>query len=227
MLAGDRVLRTVLTFAVLAMAVVLVRREFFPARPSEEPLPPPVFEPAWEQAVASGTLIGDAAAPIRIVEFADLQCPACGRFQTTLRAMQKRFGATIAVIFVHFPLPYHEAARPMARGAECAKHLGRFAEFVSAAFDQQDSLAYQPAWYFAAAAGISDSVSFAACLSDTLGLDSHIRAGIEAGNAIRLRATPTIIANGWRFARPPSEADLAKFLEELLDGKHPTPKGSG
>jgi hypothetical protein len=47
----------------------------------------------------------------------------------------------------------------------------------------------------------------------------RIGAGFALGQQFQVRATPTVIVNGWRFASPPSLANPMQSVEELLDGR--------
>lgn len=54
-----------------------------------------------ERTTVSGRLAGDANAPVKIVEFADFQCPFCRRFATDIESLLVKeyvlpaFGGTV------------------------------------------------------------------------------------------------------------------------------------
>jgi protein-disulfide isomerase len=87
--------------------------------------------------------IGQANAPITIVEFSDYECPFCKRFHTqTFAELKKEYIDTGKVRLVHrdYPLPFHKMARPMAMAVECAQDQGN-AQAVAmheAMFDGQE-----------------------------------------------------------------------------------------
>lgn len=219
----ERAISGVLTTAIAVIAVVVARREWNLGRPAGPPPPPPTFVREWEEILGSAMPAGRTTAAVRVVEFGDLQCPGCRGYQSVLNRIADRFGESVEITFVHFPIAYHEMARPMARGAECARGMGRFTEFVDMVYQAQESIRIKTAWEYAKSAGLSDSGAFAACLADTTTTDVPIDAGLEAGAEIGVRATPTILVNGWRFEGAPSEPHLRRFIRETIDGKHPPP----
>src|SRR5262245_32370563 len=54
---------------------------------------------------------GPATATITLEEFADFQCPACGKFHPVLKSIETEFGNQLRVVFREFPLPTHVHAR--------------------------------------------------------------------------------------------------------------------
>lgn len=172
----------------------------------------------------SGRSAGSSDAPVRVVEFLDLECPACRIFQErTMASLSTRLGDRLRVTVVHFPLRMHRFALPAARAAECAASAGRFHEFVAEVYRGQDSLGLRPWMEFARRAGVSDTVRFASCAADTATSDM-IRRGLAAAERLRVDATPTIVVNGWRFSRPPTEAQLGRVVDSILAGRDPFPK---
>jgi protein-disulfide isomerase len=162
-------------------------------------------------------------AAVQILEFADFECPACRLYQTVLSRVQERFGSAVSVVYFHFPIEYHRFARIAARAAECAKDEGKFWEMANSLYLNQDSLGLKQWSSLARESGIRDTVVFVACVDKTdplLAVDS----GIAIGKRIKLTGTPTIIVNGWRFPRPPSEEVLVQTVSDLLAGKNPQGK---
>jgi protein-disulfide isomerase len=56
----------------------------------------------------------------------DFECPFCGSFHKTLKAVREQYPTQVALTYVHFPLPMHRFALPAARVAECADDQVRF-----------------------------------------------------------------------------------------------------
>jgi protein-disulfide isomerase len=90
-------------------------------------------------------ILGDPSAPVKIVEYSDLECPFCSGFHTTMKQLIDEFGKNgqVAWVYRHFPLEsIHPSARMAANGAECAGELGgeeMFWEFIDSVFEQQNS----------------------------------------------------------------------------------------
>ena len=73
-------------------------------------------------------VLGNANAPITIIEFSDYQCPFCRKFWTeTLPSIQKKYIDTGKVKFVYRDLPLtsiHPSAQPAAEAANCVREKG-------------------------------------------------------------------------------------------------------
>lgn len=68
---------------------------------------------------------GSPDAPVKIVEFADTECPLCKRFHPTLQRIVAEYPGKVAWVFRHFPLDnIHPKARKEAEATECANDLG-------------------------------------------------------------------------------------------------------
>lgn len=70
-------------------------------------------------------LLGDANAPIKLIEFSDPECPFCKRFHTTLQNVFKKNNGKVAWVYRYFPLDsLHSKARKESEAIECAAELG-------------------------------------------------------------------------------------------------------
>jgi protein-disulfide isomerase len=215
----DRILSVTLTVAAVSLAAAVVYREIEPkGRPRAES-DRPVLLTGWRELLAKGRSLGGTGAPVQVVEFADLECPACRHFhQTTLPLVREKFGDKVNFTFVHLPLSFHRFARAAAVASECAASQGRFVEFVEVVFGKQDSLGLKPWSSFASDAGVVDSASFAQC---TLRPEAAkpVEAGRTLADSLNIRATPTVLINGWQFSTPPSAATMIRAIEAALAGR--------
>jgi protein-disulfide isomerase len=73
---------------------------------------------------------GNANAPLKIVEFSDLECPFCKAFHLAMEKLFDKYGASgkVAWVYRHFPLdkgarPLHPKAGPEAIAAQCVGKL--------------------------------------------------------------------------------------------------------
>jgi len=87
-------------------------------------------------------------------------------------------------------------------------------------YDGQDSLGLKSWASFALSAGVRDTSRFNRCVTQP-GVPSQIQAGLDAGARLGVRATPTIVVNGWRFARPPTPIELSKAIDSIVAGRRP------
>lgn len=219
--------RTDLTSATLALCAVLltvmaVRREF--AGTSAERVQSPQRAPSvvadWESFEKIGVSAGPDSAAVTIIEFADLECPACRQCALSARSVSQRYQPHVRIVFVHFPLSYHRFAYPAARAAECAQRQDRFFAFSNLIFDKQDSLGLKPWTSFASEAGITDLEDFERCNARPDSVE-RITRGLEAGNRLGIQGTPTVIINGLRYHDPPNLQQLQTIVKNLIDGTAP------
>ncbi len=86
-------------------------------------------------------ILGDPMAPLKIVEFSDLECPYCKNFHPTMKRIMDEYGkkGEVAWIYRHLPIDsIHPKSRKEAEAAECAGEVGsnqKFWEFVDRLFE--------------------------------------------------------------------------------------------
>lgn len=85
-------------------------------------------------------ILGNPNAPIKVVEYSDLECPFCKTFHTTMHQIMEYYGdgGQVAWVFRNFPLAQlHSKAPREAAAAECAGEQGgseAFFKFVDRVF---------------------------------------------------------------------------------------------
>lgn len=222
----DRAVSVALATAALAMAAAVVYREFVPrvagAMAGSATLQGGTYHQDWQDLLRFGRYIGDTGAPIQLIEFADLECPACRGFHLrTLPLLREEFGPQVGLAIIHLPLAIHRFARAAAQAAECAAEQGWFGPFVEVTFAKQDSLGLKPWSSFAEEAKVPDGEAFSQCIArpDTPPL---VDSGMAAGRRLGIHATPTVLVNGWRVASP-SAGELARVVKEISANRVPYP----
>ncbi len=102
---------------------------------------PVTIDPNLPPATAEGYLLGREDAPVKIIEFADFECPACGQFamltEPDIRARLVSAGL-VSVRFFDFPLPMHKNTWSASNAAACANDQGKFWEMHDRLFYTQD-----------------------------------------------------------------------------------------
>jgi protein-disulfide isomerase len=217
----ERLLNVVLVVAAVAMAGAVVHRELKPApAPKVRAVGPDVYHEDWKEFRHSGRLAsGRKESPIQVIEFLDLECPACSQFQAkTVAGLKRAYGDSLAITVVHFPLNIHRFAQPAAAASECAAEQGRFSAFVDLAFARQDSFGLKPWPAYAAQAGVGDTAAFSRCLTHPK--PSLVQAGESLAARLKVNRTPTLIVNGWEYSTPGTEKSLREDFDAIL-GKRP------
>ncbi|MDQ2767593.1 MAG: DsbA family protein [Gemmatimonadota bacterium] len=124
----------VLALVVVVGAIFIVRAARAPrvrANVTTAPITP---------AQAEGYLLGNANAPVQIMEFADFECPACGNFAviTEPDVRNRIVNAGLASYrFFDFPLPMHKNTMAASNAAACAADQGKFWEMHDQLFRNQ------------------------------------------------------------------------------------------
>ena len=95
---------------------------------------------------AQGYLMGSPDAPVKVLEFADFECPACGQFyvltEPDVRARLVETGQ-ISYRFFDFPLEGHRNTWPASHAAACDNEQGKFWEMHDQIFEGQDKWSTQ------------------------------------------------------------------------------------
>jgi protein-disulfide isomerase len=219
----ERLLTVVLVVCAVATTVVVVRREFFVSHarnlsPTSEQAT--VALEGWQSALDKGVRMGPAGAPIQLIEFGDFECPFCASFHHTLKELRARYPMQTAVTYVHFPLPSHRFAMLAARVAECAGDQGKFEAIYDQLYDGQAEFGLKAWDDFATEAGVPDIVAFDKCVKNRDPI-ARIEQGMELGKKFDIRATPTVIVNGWKLGHPPTLDELNAMVQAVLAGKSP------
>jgi predicted DsbA family dithiol-disulfide isomerase len=226
----DTVVSVILIGAIVTGSVVVLDSHFGLFRGDQTPDPsPPTYVSGWEGLTGNGMTAGSLAAPIQVIEFIDLQCPACRAFNLTIEKIRKRFGGELAITYINMPMPYHPHAMAAARAAVCAADQGKVATFVNEVYRHADRLGQQAWGDYAVAAGVPDSVEFDQCIKDTSEV-ALVAAGLRLSDSLGITGTPTLIINGWKFESGGlSERYLVRFINDLKRGRLPgdTARSSG
>jgi protein-disulfide isomerase len=206
----------VMMVCALTVTALVVRKELFSPAAAATPANPAHID-AWRTFTEGGLKMGDPAAPITIVEFADFQCPACRKFAEQVHQAQVRHPGKILVVYRHYPLEaIHPHAMAAANAAECAAEQGRFAEFHDILFASQDSIGRTPWVRFAREAAVPDTARFTQCV-DQRRYQARIQADLTAGRQLKVDGTPTVIVNGLKFTGVGSDEDFESLISKLLN----------
>ncbi len=181
--------------------------------------------PSASPAVPYATpVLGDANAPVTIVEYGDFQCPSCGAFFRSVepQLVAKYVNAGKAkLVFKHFPWIGPESKRA-AEAASCAAAQGKFWEYHDLLYTNQhgENSGYLTADRlkgYASQLGL-DRAAFDRCFDG-----GTYRAAVEADfNEVRrfgLNGTPTFVINGQRVVGAQSFAVFESVIESKLKGQ--------
>lgn len=220
----ERVVSYLLVALAACMAALVIKREVAPAASSAS-LAPATFVEGWREAVRVGTPMTDRAAPVILVEFLDLQCPACKYHHDTQLSRLNDLvdSALYRLVIVHLPLRSHTHARSAAVAAECAAEQSQFGKFVNAVLDHQVEIGSKSWAKFASESSVRDTALFVHCLLGSVDATSRVDSAFAVSERLGVSATPTFMANGWKYQVPPKAEQLAADIRALARNKSPYP----
>ena len=174
-----------------------------------------------------GFSMGDAKAPLVMVEYTDFQCPFCQQFHNTAFAQIKaNYIDTGKVRFVSrdFPLDFHDNARRAATAGRCAAEQGKYWEMRHMMIVNADQLQADKLMSYAANVKL-DVPKFKSCLDAPDKFKAQIDQDIAEGGVAGVQGTPSFVLGylendklqGVRLvgAQPYSQFDAK--IQEMLD----------
>jgi protein-disulfide isomerase len=215
-----------LTFSLLGLGLAF-------GRPIEVSAQEPYVVPADQEVVLQradrARVKGDSAAPIRIVEISDFECPYCRQFHVesarTIDSLYVQSGIA-RYLWISFPNSTHPRAWPAVEAAFCAGAAGRFWPMHDIMFERLDQwkVAADPVSLFvrwAVEIGI-DAESYGHCLRNDVtsplqvaDYDSALRSGITStpffvvGDSLAIRG----VVSMERFRSAVDSVLIARGLE--------------
>ena len=157
---------------------------------------------------------GGDNAHVTIVEYSDFQCPYCRQEESRLRTVLKKYGDQVRLVYMDFPLPFHQQAMEAALAARCADEQGQFWAYHDALFADSPGLSTVALKTTAAQLGL-DPLTFDRCLDERKYEDAVV-ADRTQGERAGVRGTPYFIvgSHGMNGAQPASSFESA--IDEQL-----------
>ncbi len=138
---------------------------------------------------------GEANAPVTVVMFTDLQCPACAAVYPILKEVIAEYGKRVKFVIRDFPLTnIHEDAFQAAIAANAARSQNKFFEYKELLYKNQNSLDTASLIKLAGQLGL-DTKRFANDLNKKE-FAEEVRKDMEDGEKYGVNSTPTIFVNG-------------------------------
>ena len=163
---------------------------------------------------------GPHDAPVTLVEYADFECPYCGRAEAVVRELLEQYGTGLRYVFRHLPLvDVHEHAAMAAEAAEAAAAHGRFWEMHDLLFAHSDALTAEDLADYAEQLGL-DRAKFLKHLRDrtyALRVERDLQSADESG----VVGTPTFFVNGRRHHGSADSTSLRGAIERELEAHLP------
>jgi len=168
---------------------------------------------------------GGDEAKVEIVEFSDLECPACKGKWPLVKGILEKKGGLIRHGMVSFPLTsIHPWAFRASSATWCVGELdsGQLIGFKELFYDLQRemevSLVTQTSLDFLAGQGL-DETAFRSCYLKNPSL-AAVHSQLALGHEMGVNATPTYFVNGWLVQMPGADW-FPGFVSRLANGEEP------
>lgn len=197
------------TITIIAVIALLAIAYFVSNKPTPDPV---VVDQDVEIMALEARVKGNPNAALKITEYSDFQCPACGQTYPVLKTLVDEFGDQFELEYKHFPLrQIHPNAQIAAQATEAAGIQGKFWEMHDLLFDMQSewSTALKPKKIFEGyAADLGLSVAQFASDLDSDAVKEKVNQDAAEAASMRLPGTPSFVSGG-------EQISLQDFVEQL------------
>lgn len=195
------------------------RHVLLPNQGEETATPSATVSPKEATAEAEATSSAEKKV-VQVVEFSDLQCPACKAASPIIPALREKFPGQVEFVFRHYPLTQiHPNAMNAAYAAEAAGKFNKFWEMHDLLFEKQgewESLSPDEAKAkfvsYAESLNIEKDPFTAEMNSDTV--KSAVQSDISLGDEIKVAATPTFFVDGKKVSASDIEEAVTLALSQ-------------
>lgn len=194
-----------------------------PSAQIQDQQPQQGLQPGQKVDVKVGKLpvLGKENAKVTIVEFADFQCPFCGKwFKESAANLIKEYVDTgkVKLAFRHFAF-LGEESNWASEASECANEQGKFWQFHDYLFNNQNgenqgAFAKDKLKGFAATLGLN-TTQFNTCL-DSGKYALRVSEDTQEGQVAGVTGTPTIFVNGQALVGAQPYAALKALIDQEL-----------
>ena len=138
---------------------------------------------------------GNPNAALTVIQFAEFQCPYCGRAKDTVDKVLKNYDGKVNMVFRDYPLGFHDRAIPAAIAANCAGAQGKYWEMWDAMMTNQRALSDTDLEGYATKSGVPNMDTWHQCLRDPAQVE-EVRKDMTDGETAGVTGTPAFFING-------------------------------
>ena len=202
--------------ALFAAVALALGATFIPVHGQQamaEPLP-------TEEALAERVL-GDAAAPVEMIEYSSLTCPHCAAFHAEkLPELKKKYVETGKLRIIQRDFPFDRLGAMGAMMARCANPM-RYHQFIDVLFKQQSQWANSndpvgALVQIGKLGGLSEQ-DFQACMQNEDLLNGILKMRQEGVSEWEISSTPTFIINGEKIVGNQPMETFEEAIEKHLN----------
>ncbi len=150
--------------------------------------------PRIEVSADDDPFVGPVDAPVVIVQFAEFQCPYCGKARESVDQVLANYEGKVKFVFRDFPLDFHANAIPAAIAANCAGQQDKYWQVHDAFMKNQQALAEGDLLRAARESGV-DMEKWELCRKDPA-MEAEIKKDAADGAAVGVTGTPAFFVDG-------------------------------
>jgi protein-disulfide isomerase len=217
-----------LACAVLVVALVVtvlypsMRKAGDAGAPAATALSAPTSGPAVQQ---SSNTLGDPSAPVKLVEYADFQCPYCRLYwQDTEKQIIANYVKTGKVYYEYRTVGGYlgEESQAAAEAAYCAGDQGKFWDYHDALFshwtgENVGDFTPEKLQQYAASIGL-DQVAFEQCLSGDK-MTARVQQDLDNAQKAGIKGTPSFFINDMVIEGAQPYSVFQQAIDQALQGK--------
>lgn len=171
--------------------------------------------PRMEVSIDDDPMRGSESAAVTIVQFAEYQCPYCGKADETVQQILEDYDGKVRMVYRDFPLSFHPRAVPAAIAANCAGEQGKYWEMHGVMMKNQGALEVADLEGYATQVGV-DMGTWRTCLDDPK-QKAEVMADFEAGQALGVTGTPAFFINGIMLSGALPYSMFAQIIDKELE----------
>ncbi len=176
------------------------------------------FDRVYTIEVGKAPIRGNPNASVTIVEYSDFQCPFCARAQPILEAVLEKYPDDVRLVYKHFPLSFHKAARPTAIASLAAMEQGKFWEMHDVLFEAVSDLDAAKIQEYAETAGLDMERFNRDMEANKAAYDGLVTTDYRNGTEVDVRGTPTLYVNG-KKVRVRTVEGMSAMIDAALEAK--------
>ena len=159
--------------------------------------------------------IGADNAQITIIQFAEYQCPYCGKGNAAVQQVMEEYAGKVKMVYRDFPLSFHDRAIPAAVAANCAGEQGKYWEMHETLMANQQALQDADLMGYAQQQGL-DMEKWALCRQDPAQV-VEVNKDMEDGAAAGVTGTPAFFINGIMLSGAQPFSEFKAIIDRELE----------
>ena len=162
--------------------------------------------------------LGTDGAPVEIIQFAEYQCPYCGRVGDMMDELLEAYPGKIKMVFRDFPLSFHQRAVPAAVAANCAREQGDDKYWAMHKMMMANQTALEDSHLKSYAEQVKlDVAKWEKCLSNPIH-EAEVQKDFQDGTEVGVGGTPSFFVNGIMMSGS-SVDDFKRLIDKELASK--------